>query len=494
MKNTHIMIVGGTFDYSGGKPSGIVNKITAVLNENFGRVVYYNGGFLDELHTQILPKVKDVEVVIWMPNVPNDAPKMRNIKEINPKVILVSSKRNDNSKYTFSELINRALQQKSNLVIEFAKCEDTNMFNMRVFDPLGTLYYQGNNIDQMTYKMANRAVALKRFTRIQSVPIEGDFIVPDQPDFFEFARECSDIFHNLIQPDEGVTRFLGNMSFRCQNGFPSFRGKDGIIYVSRRNVDKRFINAESFVPTYCGEDGKVYYYGEHKPSVDTPIQQRLYKTFPQMNYMIHAHCYTSHPSALCTSHPVPCGAIEEVQEIIKAIRHAELEDSNFIAINLIGHGCLLMATDTSFLHDLKNYKDKYFTPRKMPEDIMQTFIKNIPGDFCWEPAVLTHNTLRNLESLGYQFTVTSYIYSMKSSLHYVFKEVTTENSDYWSKTELNKEIHSFIDDVDKINTTGRVFKSERDGVVYFLFVLRDKLCYKRDIMISCEKTNQRERI
>lgn len=364
MKDTKVMLVGGTFDYAGGKASGVVAKMRAVIENLFAEYTYYNGGFVDELHSQILPQVKDADVVIWMPNVPNEAPKMRHVKEINPKVILVSSKRNDNAKYAFSELINRALQQKSNLVIEFTQYEETGAFGMRVFDPLGTLFYKGHDVVQMTLEVCRRAFHLTQFTRVQSVQVGGERAAPDQPEFFEFARGCSDIFHNLINPDAGVTRFLGNMSFRCQNGFPSYRGDDGLIYVSRRNVDKRYIKAESFVPTYRGEDGKVYYYGEHKPSVDTPIQQRLYELFPQMNYMLHAHCYINLPGTVKTKHPVPCGALEEVQEIINATMYNGMQDNKLITVNLVGHGCIIMAAT---IDDIKDIPYEAFYARVMPE-------------------------------------------------------------------------------------------------------------------------------
>lgn len=363
MKNTKVMLVGGTFDYSGGKPSGLVQQMISAMQLHLPELTFYNGGFVDELHGNILKQVKDNDIVIWMPNVSNDVPKMRDIKSINPKVILVSSKRNDGQKYAFSELINRALQQKSNLTIEFSK-QDDGTFKMMVFDPLGTVYYLGPNVNDMVRNLAWRAYELTQFTRVQSVQVEGYKVAPEQPEFFAFARACSDIFHNLINPDASVTRFLGNMSFRCQNGFPSYRGNDGLIYVSRRNVDKRYINAESFVPTYRGEDGKVYYYGEHKPSVDTPIQQRLYELFPQMNYMLHAHCYINFPGVAQTQHPVPCGAIEEVQEIINATMYRGLQDAKLIAVNLVGHGCIIMAAS---MNEINSIPHEAFFSRPMPE-------------------------------------------------------------------------------------------------------------------------------
>ncbi len=225
-------------------------------------------------------------------------------------------------------------------------------------------YQQQTLVVQMTMTACRRAYDLTKFTRVSSAQAGAARPSPDQPEFFEFARGCSDIFHNLINPDAGVTRFLGNMSFRCQNGFPSFRGDDGLIYVSRRNVDKRFINAESFVPTYRGDDGKVYYYGEHKPSVDTPIQQRLYELFPQMNYMLHAHCYINLPGTAQTQHPVPCGALEEVQEIINATMYKGLQDAKLITVNLVGHGCIIMAAS---MEEIKNIPYEAFYSRVMPE-------------------------------------------------------------------------------------------------------------------------------
>ena len=134
-----------------------------------------------------------------------------------------------------------------------------------------------------------------------------------------------------------MTRFLGNSSFRCQRGFPSFRGNKDIIFVSRRNVDKRFIDKDHFVGSVLLEDGSVGYYGEYKPSVDTPIQLRLYNLLPKINFMIHSHCYIN--AAPFTKTPVPCGAVEEVDEIMEIIGQGRSQP--FYAINLIGHGLLL---------------------------------------------------------------------------------------------------------------------------------------------------------
>ena len=381
-----VLIVGGTFDRQGGKPSGLISKIVdETKTRNDIILETYNGGFVDELKTNIINRCKDNQITFWMPNVSNAEEKIRNVKEINPKTILISSKRNDNNKYDFAELITRALEMKSNLTIEFSKVKD-NQFNMMVFDPLGNEFYNGTDISKMTTALFNRAIKLTTFTRQPTIKVDGDVPeVPDEEEFFNFARSCSEIFHNLINPSKDTTRFLGNMSFRCQNGFPSFRGENGVIFVSRRNVDKSEISKDFFVPTYLDEDETVKYYGEYKPSVDTPIQLRLYKEYPEMNYMIHAHCYFKAPKEFemhtpFTYTPIPCGAIEEVQEITFSANYDEDEDT-FIAVNLIGHGCILMAKDVSTFTKLLNYKDNCFYKRVVPENHLETFLKE-EKDIC----------------------------------------------------------------------------------------------------------------
>lgn len=384
-----VLVVGGTFDREGGRPSGLVKKISEQMqSRNDFSTTIINGGTIEYLHSEVFNMVVDYNIVLWFANVSNDEFKLRDVKSLNPKCILITSKRNDDNKYTFAELISRALAIKANLTVEFSKVEDK--FNMTVFDPLGNVFYSGMNIDDMTNSMMNRALKLTTFTRVPSVKVESeDSEMPEVPkkaeflEFFSFAHNCADIFHNLIRPARGTERFLGNMSFRCQNGFPSFKGEDGIIYVSRRNVDKSDINAASFVPTYLDDTNTVRYYGDNKPSVDTPVQLRLYRLFPWANYMIHAHCYVDTTGIndaimMHTKNPVPCGALEEVEEIYgilpKLITDApgtvtmfNKNSPRLLAVNLLGHGCILIAKDIEILKELQKYKDNCFVARPAPE-------------------------------------------------------------------------------------------------------------------------------
>ena len=268
--NFKVLFVGGSFDHEGGRPSGLINSINeCLLRDPEFVVTTVNGGFVSELHDKVLPSVIDYNIVFWFANVSNDEVKLRDVKAINPKVILITSKRNDDDKYTFAELISRSLAIKANLTVEFSKTDDK--FMMMVFDPLGNVFYTGLDVPTMCGRLFCRVKQLTKFTRVPTV-LETEQeapVVPDETEFFEFAHSCADIFHNLIRPAKGTERFLGNLSFRCQNGFPSFRGEGGVIFVSRRNVDKSDITSASFVPTYLDDKNTVKYFGENKPSVDT---------------------------------------------------------------------------------------------------------------------------------------------------------------------------------------------------------------------------------
>lgn len=351
-----ILFVGGTFDTAGGKPSSVVAKIASYMKD----VDLYNGGRYEDLN-QILESARLYQYVIWWANVPNDLPKIRDVKEINPKVILVTSKRNDNRKYSFAELINRALLAKANLCVQFSKEYDADYglhrFSMLLFDPLGNEWYRGYDLQELASVMCSRMEYLSSISRQGTVPCSDAVIdVPDEKEFFEIIKQHADTFHHLINPAKGVTRFLGNSSFRCQRGFPSFR-KDDVIFVSRRNVDKRYIDKDAFVP--CRMDGDtIYYYGENKPSVDTPIQMRLYQHLPNINYMLHSHVYID--GAPFTKNMVPCGGLQEVEEVLTAIYDKE---SDFIAINLIGHGSIVMAKNSA---QLKNIQ---YIGRSLPEKL-----------------------------------------------------------------------------------------------------------------------------
>lgn len=370
-----ILFVGGSWDLNGGKKSKIVDEFA----KHLPNATVYNGGDYNDLN-KILESCTNYDTVIWWANVPNELPKIRNVKDINYKAMLVSSKRNVDNKYSFQDLLQRSFALKSNLTVEFSK--NDNRYNMKLFDPLGNVWYEGLDIEECSKALLDRLAFIKSITRESTVSSEENIgalawffnmfkeemyksdnnpEIPIKKEFLSIVRDYAYKFAEATFQTKDVKRFLGNASFRCPKGFPSFReGK--YIFVSKRNVNKEFIGIDEFVPVYL-KDGKIYYCGDNKPSVDTPIQVRMYNLLPNINYMIHSHCYIE--DAPFTEKALPCGAVEEVDEISELLKDYYGNDFNrdFYLINLIGHGSIMMSNNPE---QLKNIN---MVGRKLPEDM-----------------------------------------------------------------------------------------------------------------------------
>ena len=382
-----ILIVGGTFsdksnpDGTYGKPSGLLEKINnAILQNNTQEntdIILFNGGHYSELKQIIAKHVPESDFVFWFANVSNDLPKIRNVKEINPKVMLITSKRNDNEKYNIAELINRALNAKANLLFEFSKT-NTNLFNIRILDPLGCMWYNGTDIETAVCQALDRLNFLSKITRQSTIndDTNNDAIAkmyfdnvfsnnPSEKEFIKIIRKHANTFHKLV-PHVPTNRMLGNCScdpYRCTKGFPS-RNIGGTILVSRRNVNKQTLSYNDFVPVRLNKNGTLFYYGPNKPSVDAPIQVRLYSALPNIQRMIHSHCYIK--NAPFTERCIPCGGIEEVDEILKIIDNTSNRYQSQYKINLLGHGSLIMT------HTVEDLSDVEYYSRPIPEEIGKT--------------------------------------------------------------------------------------------------------------------------
>lgn len=335
----NILLVGGTFDENGGKQSKVAAEI---FNGFVGRMVKYgkvpnirtvNGGTLQTLDD--LACLEGIGVALWFANVSNDVEKttVGRLKATNRHCILVASKRCVEVDYPFPELIQRMLALHANLFVKFTK-QGTRYFG-DLLDPLGNAFEGTDEMWKLGHAIGRRVQFLLGLTRIQSknsdaAPFLAP-VIPDDPDFFKYVRESAMTFAKLIPSPTEVKRFVGNASFRCTRGFPSFR-KDGRVYVSRRNVDKECISQGEFVPVWLDGD-TLYFEGASKPSVDAPVHCLLYNLFPNINYMIHGHVYAN--VTYTTRVALPCGAIEEVAEIFNAVRDVSVTK---FAVNLQGHG------------------------------------------------------------------------------------------------------------------------------------------------------------
>jgi ribulose-5-phosphate 4-epimerase/fuculose-1-phosphate aldolase len=95
-------------------------------------------------------------------------------------------------------------------------------------------------------------------------------------------------------------------STRCFKTFPSIK-HNGFIYVSARDTDKSRITVHDMVIVKLY--GRQVLFSKQRPSVDTPVQLKLYETFDSLNYIIHGHAYIE--DAPFTKSYFPCGDLRE---------------------------------------------------------------------------------------------------------------------------------------------------------------------------------------
>ena len=348
----HIFCVGGVFDDEGGRPSGYFDKLTEELHKlnAGGTMSYANGGFYSEME-EFLRVAHNHDTVLWAADVPNDKPKLvKELKKLNPKLMLIITKSNKQSKYSRKHLAARALQSKANLLIEFNEDSDSRI-TASLIDPLGNCFIDKTpHVSALAAVLFNRLRLLEKMVRVESVCV-GGIASPliagdDKAEFFEIVKDYAKQFHTLIHAEDNG-RMLGNLSFRCEGGFPSMRAGD-LLMVSRRDVDKRSIGMPSMVPVELELSDKINYYGDNKPSVDTPIQRLLYQAWPLANYMLHAHVYIE--GAPYTEIPLPCGALQEAGEVLLVM--PEYDGKALACVNLVGHGSIAVARDVSMLKNI----------------------------------------------------------------------------------------------------------------------------------------------
>ena len=342
-----IVVVGGTFDRDGGRESYYVQQIAGMLGAEL-----INGGYIANLY-EFRPKGYDI--VIWMPNVDNSEDKiLPRLKVMNPKMILVCSKRCIENEYTHHEISTRALNVKANLSIVLYKAK-TGGFNLSLLDPLGNLFCEGVRLERFIVILHDRLNFLMDVKRTGSsrVPAFSGSEEKVTDEFLNIVRCFGHRFSDLIE-GQNPLRFLGNASTRCCHGFPSMRGNDTVL-VSKRNVDKASMTVDDFVAVKMDDD-IVEYVGQNKPSVDAPVQLKLYDMYPNINYMVHGHCYLYEAPYTAEKHP--CGDMNEVYEIARLVPDFS---SNFFIINHWGHGCLIAANDINDLSDVK------LMPRVVPD-------------------------------------------------------------------------------------------------------------------------------
>jgi len=355
----NILIVGGTFSNSPDevKRSGVLRKMLEHI-DNINAYTHCiealaaNSGTIETLEVLVDAPIKeDADVTIWMPNITNEEPKHYPRKKQGSVLICSKVMREG---YTRADSISRIFKMHGNAVIEIRKDEKSGMVSFILVDALGNIWYNGNDIPSLMTSIMSFVAFTKSAKRVNTtkacelyVPVDKYF--RDNKENLAKLLEINKKLQKHIHTSCG-SRFFGNVSTRCQKLFPSARVTSETkvsfehdkMYVSPRNTDKESLSPEDMVLYFGATDS---YCGDRKPSVDSPVQVRLYKQMPNINFMIHGHAQIGIEGAVMTKHYTLCGDINEADEILKVVD----KDANSFIINLLGHGFLVGASSVDQL-------------------------------------------------------------------------------------------------------------------------------------------------
>lgn len=307
------IIVGG---FWGETPK--VSSIITKLSKLFAEIDVFNSGTFEELK-HVATLVPNYDLVIWMPDISNDNEEIQVFKKIG-SVMIVSKVLRENR--TRIDAVTRIFKFGANGVIAINK--NNSNFNFELIDALDNTWIDSTDLfdlHQGIIELTNWTnSAVREGTLRLKSPIDTLIAINKQVQF-ESAKQ------NI--------RYFGNLSTRCTKMFPSLRTVSNSYYVSGRNSDKTSLSFTDMVEV-SRVNNMLRYIGERKPSVDTPVQVKLYEILKNINFFIHGHTFIE--DAPITEHYYPCGDLREVPEICALIK-----DSNYGVINLKNHGFLIYA-------------------------------------------------------------------------------------------------------------------------------------------------------
>lgn len=127
MNKMQTLLVAGTFNTDGGRPSGYIAKLAATLQQYLPNLRIINGGTHTDLRS-ITMQLADVQNLLWFADVPNEWAKLLpSIVRSYPKIVLVQSKNNRQGKYSVDDLYRRMHQSGAELLVEFTEDSTTRL-------------------------------------------------------------------------------------------------------------------------------------------------------------------------------------------------------------------------------------------------------------------------------------------------------------------------------------------------------------------------------
>lgn len=317
------LIVGGDFTLTKGKESGVIRKLGESLSKSLkDSPTVVNGGRYDYEFTKAHKIAEDYDLILWMPNISNkEAKEYPNKKQ--GSILICSKLLHDD--VTEVDAISRIFEMRGNAVIAIS--DNNGKWDFKLIDALGNVWAD-------TLDIPTLADAIQKFVKWSNGQVRlptTQWTHPDVEELIRINTKVADDFEKI------KGRFFGNISTRCLKLFPSAR-LDNHYLVSRRNSRKDRLTSDDMVMVENTPLG-ISYHGVNKPSIDTPIQIKLYEFYPDINFMIHGHTYIH--GAPYTQEYYPCGDLRELKAITKL--------GPYPAINLINHGFLIMARSIGHL-------------------------------------------------------------------------------------------------------------------------------------------------
>jgi hypothetical protein len=326
------LIVGGNIKSK--MRSGCISKLASYFFDMQNHQTnYYNNTIPTE-------SVKENDLVIWAPDFPNDWPKVYPVKKKGAVLICTKVMRQG---YTRADAVSRIFKMHGNAVIAIYK-DRPRKFVFELIDALGNLWIKTSNIESLALRIDDfySWSASQKRESLKQIGIR---------DPIKFRSQKTQRFIDLnVQLAEKIksrfnARYFGNFSTRCMALFPTMRSEFAHqILVSPRNTNKQELTTDDFVLV---DMDKMQYYGDRKPSVDTPIQIHIYKNFDDVNYMIHGHAFIK--NAPQTYEYYPCGDMREAYHL-----HDFFNEGTRV-VNLKMHGFLIAAKNLDFIeHCIEN--------------------------------------------------------------------------------------------------------------------------------------------
>lgn len=345
------IIVGGNWtngpDHSA---SGVVKKLCGTAHP----VRCHNGGEIKDIPTKLV----GYDLIIWMPNISNEEEKIYPVKGTGSVLICSKVMRKG---YTRADSVARIFKMHGNAVIEIRKKDDRCHFTL--VDALGNVWAETSNIDDLWQAITEFYTFTKSAVRCRT-HLSTEPIFPTNIWKFLNRKKLKELLDINKELQYAVKvkcgdRFFGNISTRCQKLFPSARVSENgasffestidttdniqdCMWVSPRNTDKETLSWKDMIRYNMYFD---QYHGNKKPSVDSPCQARLYRSYPNINYMIHGHATIHTSDAYYTGSYRLCGDLREVDEILSTVP----ADTKGCVVNLKKHGFLIMADNLSTL-------------------------------------------------------------------------------------------------------------------------------------------------